>query len=43
MAFESLATFAKQDYVKAPNLDDPAMGAAAIGGNWLFRTFSVDK
>jgi len=20
-----------------------AMGAAAIGSNWLFRTFSVDK
>lgn len=43
IAFESLATFAKQDYVKAPNLDDAASGAAAIGANWLFRTYSVEK
>ncbi len=43
VAFESVATFAKQDYVTAPNLDAPGKGAAAIGSNWLFRTYSVDR
>ena len=41
--FETLATFVKQSYVKAPMLDDVKAGVAAQGGNWRFRTFSVDK
>ena len=27
----------------APLLDDPNNGVAAQGGNWVFRTFSIDK
>jgi peptide/nickel transport system substrate-binding protein len=41
--FESVATFAKQNYVKATMLDDPTKGVAVQGGNWVFRTFEIDK
>jgi peptide/nickel transport system substrate-binding protein len=41
--FESVATFAKQNYVKASMLDDPSKGVAVQGGNWMFRTFEVDR
>jgi peptide/nickel transport system substrate-binding protein len=41
--FETVATFAKQEYVKAAMLDDPAKGVAVQGGNWMFRTFEIDK
>lgn len=41
--FEMVATFVKQDYVKAPMLDDTKAGLAVQGGNWMFRTFSIDK
>jgi peptide/nickel transport system substrate-binding protein len=41
--FESVATFAKQNYVKASMLDDPSKGVAVQGGNWMFRTFEIDR
>jgi hypothetical protein len=33
----------KQNYVKAPMLDDVKAGVAVQGGNWIFRTFSLEK
>jgi peptide/nickel transport system substrate-binding protein len=42
-AVETIISFARQDYVKAPRLEDPANGVAVQGGNWMFRTFSVSK
>jgi peptide/nickel transport system substrate-binding protein len=41
--FETVATFVKQNYVKAPMLDDIKAGVALQGGNWIFRTFSIEK
>lgn len=41
--FETVATFAKQNYVKAAMLDDTSKGVAVQGGNWIFRTFEVDR
>lgn len=41
--FETVATFVKQNYVKAPMLDDVKAGVAVQGGNWMFRTFSLEK
>jgi peptide/nickel transport system substrate-binding protein len=41
--FETVATFAKQNYVKAAMLDDTGKGVAVQGGNWIFRTFEIDK
>jgi peptide/nickel transport system substrate-binding protein len=41
--FETVATFAKQAYVRATMLDDPARGVAVQGGNWKFRTFEIDR
>ena len=28
---------------KASMLDDPSKGVAVQGGNWIFRTFEIDK
>jgi peptide/nickel transport system substrate-binding protein len=42
-AFETVASFARQDYVAAPTLQDPKQGVAMQGGNWMFRTFSLNK
>ncbi|MBI3708257.1 MAG: ABC transporter substrate-binding protein [Proteobacteria bacterium] len=41
--FETVATFVKQNYTVAPMLDDTSKGVAVQGGNWMFRTFSVNK
>jgi peptide/nickel transport system substrate-binding protein len=42
-ALETVVSFIRQDYVGAPRLEDPKNGVAAQGGNWMFRTFSVNK
>jgi peptide/nickel transport system substrate-binding protein len=42
-ALETVVSFVRQNYVSAPRLEDPKNGVAAQGGNWLFRTFSVNK
>ena len=41
--FETVAAFVKQNYVKVPMLDDVKAGVAVQGGNWHFRTFSMDR
>ena len=42
-SLETIVSFARQDYVGAPRLEDPKNGVAAQGGNWVFRTFSINK
>ena len=42
-SLETIISFARQDYVGAPRLEDPNNGVAAQGGNWVFRTFSINK
>jgi len=42
-AYETRALFAKQDYVKAPFLDDSSNTVAMMGGNWRFNTWEIDN
>ena len=43
VAFEAAVPFVRQDYIAAPSLQDPKLSVAMQGGNWMFRTFSINK
>ena len=41
-AYDNLAVFAKQDYVKIPTLDEDK-SVSTFGANWLFRLIEVNN